>query len=70
MKNVSTLFSLQPLAKSFGAIVTDVRLNEVDDSLFSELYGTWLQYALLIFPGQHLSDAEQVVPLPKTTLVK
>lgn len=61
MKNVSALFSLQPLPKTFGAIVTDVRLNDIDDSLFAELYRAWLQYALLIFPGQHLSDAEQVV---------
>ena len=60
MKDVSALFSLQPLPKTFGAIVTDVRLNDVDDSLFAELYRAWLQYALLIFPSQNLSDAEQV----------
>lgn len=60
MKDKSTAFSLQPLPRSFGAIVTDVRLNELDDSLFDKLYQAWLQYALLIFPGQHLSDAEQV----------
>ena len=61
MKVISALFSLQPLPKTFGAIVTDVRLNDIDDSLFAELYRVWLQYALLIFPGQHLSDAEQAV---------
>ena len=60
MKDISTLLSLQALPKSFGAIVTGVRLNELDDSLFDQLHQAWLQYALLIFPGQHLSDAEQM----------
>ena len=60
MKEASTAFSLQPLPKSFGAIVTDVRLAEIDDNTFDTLYQAWLKYALLIFPGQHLSDAQQM----------
>ena len=53
-------FSLKPLAnKTFGAIVTDIRLNELDNRQFSALYQAWLEYGLLIFPGQYLSDAEQ-----------
>lgn len=60
MKRESDLFSLQPLTKTFGAIVTDVELRSIDNSSFDELYEAWLQYALLIFPGQHLNDTEQV----------
>ena len=60
MKTTTTTFLLQPLPKSFGAIVTNVKLAEIDANLFDQLYQAWLKYALLIFPGQHLSDAEQV----------
>jgi alpha-ketoglutarate-dependent taurine dioxygenase len=60
MKDMSTAFSLEALPRSFGAIVSDVRLNELTDSVFDELYQAWLQYGLLIFPGQHLSDDEQM----------
>ena len=40
--------------------MSDLRLNELTDSVFDELYQAWLQYGLLIFPGQHLSDDEQM----------
>ena len=53
-------FSISPLPKSFGAVVNDIRLAEVDNSTFSDIYAAWLKYALLIFPGQYLSDDEQV----------
>jgi alpha-ketoglutarate-dependent taurine dioxygenase len=53
-------FSLEPLPKTFGAVVTNLRLADLDDAAFSDLYSAWLDYALLIFPGQHLSNLEQV----------
>ena len=53
-------FSVTPLPKTFGAVITDVRLAALTDEEFEKLYETWLEYALLIFPGQHLSDEEQV----------
>jgi alpha-ketoglutarate-dependent taurine dioxygenase len=56
----SESFSLQPLPKTFGAVVTDIRLNQLDNAAFAELYQAWLEYALLIFPSQHLADADQV----------
>ena len=40
---------------SFGAVVTGLTLAELDDEAFAALYRTWLDYALLIFPGQHLT---------------
>jgi alpha-ketoglutarate-dependent taurine dioxygenase len=53
-------FHVEPLPASFGAVVTGLALAELDDAAFAALYRTWLDYALLIFPGQHLSRAQQV----------
>jgi alpha-ketoglutarate-dependent taurine dioxygenase len=50
---------VEPLDATFGAVVTGVRLRELDDDGFDELYRLWLEHALLIFPGQHLSRDEQ-----------
>jgi alpha-ketoglutarate-dependent taurine dioxygenase len=56
----ATSFSIRPLAnKTFGAVVTDLRLSQIDESCFHRLYQSWLRHALLIFPRQHLSDEEQ-----------
>ena len=49
-----THFTIEPLQKTFGAVVTDLRLAELDNDAFSDLYAAWLEYALLIFPGQNL----------------
>ena len=56
----ATSFSLQPLPKTFGAVVTDLNLADLDTDDFSRLYSAWLDYALLIFPQQSLSEAEQI----------
>ncbi len=55
-----TMFEVVPLEATFGAVVTDINLVGIDDTSFTELYATWLKYALLIFPEQHLSNEEQV----------
>ena len=54
-------FSIKPINASFGAEVRDINLARVDDVTFTALYAAWLEYALLIFPGQHLSNKDQVV---------
>ena len=53
-------FDIEPVDANFGAVVTGVRLAALDDTTWRELYRAWLDYALLIFPGQHLSRAEQI----------
>ena len=53
-------FNLTPLDASFGAIVTELRLADLKQDAFDQLYQAWLDYALLIFPGQHLSNEQQV----------
>ncbi|NJN50933.1 MAG: TauD/TfdA family dioxygenase [Gammaproteobacteria bacterium] len=55
-----TPFHVQPLEATFGAVVTGLRLAQLDDAQFAALYDTWLEYALLVFPDQHLANAEQV----------
>ena len=56
----SRQFDLEPLDATFGATVSDLKVTDVDEKTFRQLYDAWLEYALLIFPGQHLSNDEQV----------
>jgi alpha-ketoglutarate-dependent taurine dioxygenase len=53
-------FRVTPLDATFGATVTGLKLAAIDDAAFSRLYQVWLQYGLLVFPAQHLSNDEQV----------
>jgi alpha-ketoglutarate-dependent taurine dioxygenase len=53
-------FEIKPLDATFGAVVTGLKLAALDEATWRELHATWLEYALLIFPGQHLSRAEQI----------
>lgn len=54
-------FDVEPFAHtSFGATIRGLRLASLDDATFAALYATWLEYALLIFPDQHLTHAEQL----------
>ena len=53
------LFDIEPLDATFGAVVTGVELRSVDDATFDALHKTWLEFALLIFPGQFLTKEEQ-----------
>lgn len=53
-------FSVEPLDTTFGARVTGLQLATMDAATFEELYAAWLEYALLIFPAQHLSREEQI----------
>lgn len=54
-----TPFQVEPLPATFGATVTDLRLANLSAADFAALYQTWLDYGLLIFPGQHLTRDEQ-----------
>jgi alpha-ketoglutarate-dependent taurine dioxygenase len=52
--------TIKPLQKTFGAVVTVLRLAELDNDAFSDIYAAWLEHALLIFPGQNPSVSEQI----------
>jgi alpha-ketoglutarate-dependent taurine dioxygenase len=53
-------FDIAPLDATFGAVVTGLRLAELDDAGWRELHAAWLEYALLVFPGQHLAREQQI----------
>jgi alpha-ketoglutarate-dependent taurine dioxygenase len=53
-------FELQPIDATFGAVLTGVKLAGLDDTAWQDLHAAWLQYALLIFPDQHLKRDEQI----------
>lgn len=53
-------FEIEPLDATFGAVIRGLRLADIDDATFRTLYDTWLEYALLVFPGQHLKRDEQI----------
>jgi alpha-ketoglutarate-dependent taurine dioxygenase len=55
-----TSFNIQPMDATFGAVITGVKLATVDDATLAELKKAWLEYGLLIFPGQFFSNAEQI----------
>jgi alpha-ketoglutarate-dependent taurine dioxygenase len=52
--------TVEPVDATFGAVVTGFRITELDDDTWQELHATWLKYALLIFPGQHLTRDQQI----------
>jgi len=55
-----TMMDLQPLDATFGAIVRGIALSSLDDETWEELHAVWLEYALLIFPGQFLAVPDQI----------
>ncbi len=56
----ATDFPVEPVEATFGAVVTGLKLAQLDDATFGRLYDTWLEYALLLFPEQYLTRDEQV----------
>jgi alpha-ketoglutarate-dependent taurine dioxygenase len=50
---------VEPLDATFGAVVRDVELAALDDATWAELYATWLEFALLVFPDQFISVDDQ-----------
>lgn len=44
--------------KTFGATVTDVELRNLSAAAFEEIHKVFLQFGLLVFPGQHLNEEE------------
>ena len=51
---------VEPLERSFGAKVYDLTLAELNQTQAEEIYKLWLDYALLIFPAQNLTNDQQI----------
>ncbi len=52
--------TIKPVDATFGAVVTGIKVSELDEATWRELHAAWLRYALLIFPDQHLKRDEQI----------
>jgi len=53
-------FNVEPIDATFGAVITGLKLADLGEPAFAALYATWLEYALLVFPAQNLSNEEQI----------
>ena len=53
-------FDIAPLDATFGAVVTGVKLVDLDDAGWRDLHAAWLEYALLVFPDQYLKRDQQI----------
>lgn len=45
---------------TFGALVTDIDLNQFSDASWQRVQDAFHKYAALVFPAQHLSDSAQL----------
>ncbi len=51
---------VEPSAATLGATVTEIALNNLSDAEFGAIYQAWLEHAVLVFPGQSLTDDEHL----------
>jgi alpha-ketoglutarate-dependent taurine dioxygenase len=51
---------IEPIDATLGAVVRGIKVAEADEATFRALYDAWLEYALLIFPDQHLARDQQI----------
>src|SRR5262245_4944428 len=52
--------TVTPTTATLGAVVTGLTLAHMDQPTWSAVERAFLEHAVLIFPGQHLAEAEQV----------
>ncbi|MGR8948875.1 MAG: TauD/TfdA dioxygenase family protein, partial [Gammaproteobacteria bacterium] len=50
----------EPLEAGFGAQITGLHLSDIRADEFAALYNHWLEFALLVFPEQFLSNEQQI----------
>ena len=51
--------TVTPTNTTLGAVVTGVDLAQLDDATWSQVHTAFLEYGVLVFPGQHLDDDAQ-----------
>ena len=52
--------NFERLDACFGAKMSGIRVTDLDDAQFAELYAKWLEVGLLVFEGQELTREEQI----------
>ena len=59
--DVSERLKVRPLHPALGAEVRGIDMRApLDPATFQALHDVWMQHLVLVFPGQHISDAEHV----------
>ncbi|HEV3349791.1 MAG TPA: TauD/TfdA family dioxygenase, partial [Methylomirabilota bacterium] len=51
---------IAPIDATLGAVVTDLELARLDPATWQTVEAAFHEYAVLVFPGQNLTEAEQV----------
>jgi len=51
--------AIAPIDATFGAVVTNVTLADLDDTTWKKIHAAFLTYGVLVFPDQHLDDNAQ-----------
>src|SRR5207249_3997295 len=51
---------IEPTAATLGAVVTGIELAALTDADWPAIESAFHEHAVLVFPGQHLADDEQV----------
>ena len=49
---------IEPVTDAFGAVISAVSLAALSDNEFQAIETAWYRYAVLLFPTQHLTEAE------------
>ncbi|HTR85142.1 MAG TPA: TauD/TfdA family dioxygenase [Reyranella sp.] len=58
---MASTLRIEPIAgATLGAIVTGIRVPDLDEPSFTVLHQAWLKHALLVFPAQNLTREEQI----------
>ena len=53
---------VEPISCAAGARITEIDLSqEMDATTFSDVHHAWLDYHVLVFPGQDLSEEDLIV---------
>jgi len=56
---VPQMITVEPLQATLGAVVQGVRLAQLSDADWARVHAAFLDHAILVFPGQHLTEEEQ-----------
>jgi alpha-ketoglutarate-dependent taurine dioxygenase len=51
--------NVTPIDATLGAVVTGVDVANLADAAWAQIYAAFLQYGVLVFPGQHLDEQSQ-----------
>lgn len=52
--------TITPIDASFGAVITDIKLPEMNAAEWRAVEDAFHEFSALVFPGQHLSEDEQI----------